>query len=273
MEVVESDAGRALSCNGIVWEILVRATHDREQDGVDEVDTRKTYYRFGMWSKGHGLMKRSNSPVDDQDYFNLSSKCDMLVEHLENYHDGVPFPLEDTLELWLLDKDDCHPLALLSSALPGTCLPSQQTNVWTACKGADGTASQRRYPLTDKLEDQVKARAGNSACVHWISRSFVGEGFIQDTGDSVPADQFPVLQLDENWNVEHELQCVRDYIRWISPSLLTLQHLDRETRERIENNLHVQAISIEHHWHLYPEIINERLLKAARVQNRIQECR
>jgi hypothetical protein len=63
-----------------------------------------------------------------------------------------------------------------------------------------------------------------------------------------------------------------DYIKWISPSLLTLQHLDKATRTRIENNLNVQAISIEHHWHLYPEIINQKLLKAARVQSRIEKC-
>jgi hypothetical protein len=66
MQIIESEEGRALSCNGIVWEILIRATNDSAQGGVDQVDTRKTYYRFGMWSMAHGLMKRSDSPVDDQ---------------------------------------------------------------------------------------------------------------------------------------------------------------------------------------------------------------
>ena len=271
MQIIESEEGRALSCNGIVWEILVRATQGRAPDNLDRED-KKTYYRFGMWSMDYGLMKRSDSPVDDQDYFHLSSKCDVLVGYLQDYHDQLPFPLEDVLELWLFDKDDQRPLVLLSSVLPDAGLPSPEPKVWSACKGPAGSASQRRYPRADELEAQVKQRAGNSMNKHWLRRLAGGDGVYEGTGDSVPAEQFPVLLLDENWTDEDEQRCARDYIRWISPSLLTLQHLDRATRERIENNLNVQAISIEHHWHLYPEVIDQKLLKAARVQSRIEGC-
>ena len=273
MEVIESEEGRALSCNGIVWEILVRGTDDIAKDGVSHGDARKTYYRFGMWSMDHGLMKRSDSPVEDQDYFDLSSKCDVLVEYLEEYYQQVPFPLEDTRELWIFDKDDCQPLALLSSTLPDAGVLSAEPAVWSACKGAEGTASQRRYPHTDELEEQVKQRSGNGMYTQWLRRRAGGEGILEDTGDSVLAEQFPVLLPNENWTGEREQRFARDYIRWISPSLLTLQHLDMATRERVEKNLHVQAISIEHHWHLYPEVIDQKLVKAARVQNRIQGCR
>ncbi len=60
--------------------------------------------------------------------------------------------------------------------------------------------------------------------------------------------------------LEEEQQRVREYIKWIAPSLLTLQHLDKAIRGRLENNLHVQAISIEHHRHLYPAILDQKLL-------------
>ena len=97
---------------------------------------------------------------------------------------------------------------------------------------------------------------------------------MQSTGSTIPADQFPVLLLDENWVNDEEQLRASEYIKWISPSLLTLQHLDNATRSRLENNLNVQAISIEHHWHLYPEIIDQKLLKAARVQSKIENsCR
>ena len=277
MQIIESGAGRALSCNGIVWEILVRATQGSASDNLDSEDDKKTYYRFGMWSLDYGLMKRSDSPVDDQDYFDLSSKCDVLIDYLQDYHGRVPFLLEDNLELWLFDKDDQRPLVLLSSVLPDASLPSPEPKAWSACKGADGTASQRRFPQADKLEAMIKQRAGlniNSGInKHWIRRSAEGDGVFEGTGDSIAAEQFPVLLLDENWMHESEQRCARDYIQWISPSLLTLQHLDRATRKRIENNLNVQATSIEHHWHLYPEVISQKLLKAARVQSRIEECR
>jgi hypothetical protein len=93
------------------------------------------------------------------------------------------------------------------------------------------------------------------------------------TGTTIEANQFPVLLLEEHWQIDEERQRANAYIEWISPSLLTLQHLDDATRTRVESCLNVQAVSIEHHWHLYPEVINEKLLKAARVQSRIEQCR
>lgn len=283
MQIIECEQGRALSCNGIVWEILVRATSMQasdEQNTNEQNDNerngnraKKTYYRFGLWSNADGLMKRSGVPFDGQEYFELLSKCDVLVGHLREHHARIPFALEDDLELWMFDEDDQYPIVLLSSVLPGGQLPSSEPENWRACIGVDGTASQRRFPRADELEVQVMRRAGDRINKHWIRRQPGGEGVLEATGDPVSAEQFPVLLLDEYWLHEEERQCVHDYIRWISPSLLTLQHLDRSTRERIENNLNVQAISIEHHRHLYPEVIDDKLLTAARVQSRIEECR
>lgn len=155
----------------------------------------------------------------------------------------------------------------------GASLSSPEPMYWSACLGPTGSPSQRRFPQSRELETQVKQRAGFNNNKHWIRRLTGGEGILEATGRSIPAGQFPVLLLDENWSNEIEQRCVDDYIKWISPSLLTLQHLDEGTRTRIENNLNVQAISIEHHWHLYPEIIDQKLLKAARVQNKIEQCR
>ena len=64
---------------------------------------------------------------------------------------------------------------------------------------------------------------------------------------------------------------VNEYIEWIAPSLLTLQNLTDVERIRLENSLSVQAVSVEHHWHLYPELVDETKLTAARVQCRLQK--
>lgn len=278
MQIIESEAGRALSCNGIVWEILVSAAQGTAAMGNTMANPgrdneRKTYYRFGLWSMDDGLMKRSNSPVDGQDYFELASQCDVLVDSVKQHHDSLPFTLEDNLELWLFDKDDQRPFALLSTVVPGASMPSPQPKYWSACIGPTGSPSQRRFPQSAELEEQVRQRAGFNSNSHWVRRLSDGTGVIEATGRSLPAEQFPVLLLDENWLNETEQQCALDYIRWISPSLLTLQHLDEGTRLRIESNLNVQAVSIEHHWHLYPEVIDDTLLKAARVQSRIEQSR
>lgn len=269
MQVIKAEEGRAMSCNGIVWEILVRATQGNATGS--RADSNKTYYRFGMWSLKDGLMKRSNSPVPDEDYFALVSKCETLIEHVQENLHRLPFKLKDDVELWLFDKDNQRPLALLSSLTPDASVPSPAPKYWSACLGVNGSPGQRRFPQADDLETQVSQRAGFNITKEWVKRLADGDGVIENSGRAISADQFPVLLLDEHWGSEAEQQRARNYIQWISPSLLTLQHLDINTRVRLEKNLNVQAISIEHHWHLYPEIIDQKLLKSARVQNQIEQ--
>lgn len=273
MQVIEAEQGRALSCNGVVWEILVRARQSDAGDGPGRGEQRKIYYRFGMWSMQDGLLKRASSPAEDQDYFDLATKCEALVEYVLAHHRRLPFKLEDNRELWLFDGDDENPLALLASLRPGARLPRSEPGEWSCCIGDVGSPGQRRFPHSRDLEMQVRQRAGSSVNRRWIKRLAGGDGVVETSGDVIPADRFPVLLLDENWADEKEQRRACDYIEWISPSLLTLQHLDKGTRARVENSLKVQAISIEHHWHLYPEIVSQKLLKAARVQSRIEQCR
>ena len=272
MQVIEAEEGRALSCNGVVWEILVRATQSDARGCPDRDNQRKTYYRFGLWSMNDGLLKRANSPAEDQDYFDLATKCEALVGYVRAHHQQLPFKLEDNRELWLFDSDNQSPLALLASLRPGASLPTPEPGGWSCCIGANGSPSQRRFPQARDLETQVRQRAGFNIYKYWIKRLAGGDGVVEITGDTISANQFPLLLLEEKWANDEEQGRACEYIKWISPSLLALQHLDRDTRTRIENNLNVQAISIEHHWHLYPEIINQKLLKAARVQSRITQC-
>ena len=276
MQVIEAEQGRALSCNGVVWEILVRATHVNHQVNTlasPRCDNpKKTFYRFGMWSLDYGLMKRANSPAADQDYFELASKCETLIEHVQAHYHRLPFTLEDSLELWLFDNDAERPLALLASLRPGASMPSPEPKLWASCIGPGGSPGQRRFPQACELEIQVSQRAGVDIKKYWVKRLPGGDGLLEHSGHTLAADRFPVLLLDEHWANEDEQQRAREYIKWISPSLLTLQHLDSDTRSRIEKNLNLQAVSIEHHWHLYPEVINQQLLTAARVQSQIEKC-
>jgi hypothetical protein len=272
MQVIEAEQGRELSCNGVVWELLVRARWSKARDSTGRENQRKIFYRFGMWSMNDGLLQRSNSPAEDQDYFDLATKCEALVEYVRAHHQWLPFRLEDNRELWLFDNDNQSPLALLASLRPGVSLSVSEPGDWSCCIGANGSPGQRRFPQSLDLETQVRQRAGCNIHKNWIERLAGGDGVVEITGDAIPANQFPVLLLEENWANDEEQRRACEYIKWISPSLLTLQHLDKGTRTRIENHLNVQAISIEHHWHLYPEVINQKLLKAARVQSRIEQC-
>ena len=160
MQVIEAEEGRALSCNGVVWEILVRARQAGAPDWPGRDGQGQRYYRFAMWSMDDGLLRRASSPADDQDYFDLATKCEVLVEHVRAHHHKLPFTLEDNRELWLFDSDNQRPLALLASLRPGAMLPTSEPGDWSCSTGANGSPSQRRFPQARDLEIQVRQRAG-----------------------------------------------------------------------------------------------------------------
>ncbi|MGI9320839.1 MAG: hypothetical protein ACR2O5_05450, partial [Thiogranum sp.] len=164
------------------------------------------------------------------------------------------------------------PLALLASAIPGSTLPSPEPRYWTSHIGAEGVPSQRRYPDAGALEALVKQHAGFNITKHWITRRDDGSGIVEAGDRIMNAGVFPVFLLTEDWPEARQAKLAGKYIEWVSPSLLTLQHLGRHERERMENSLNIQAVSVEHHWHLYPEIIDENCIGAARVQCRLQKA-
>jgi hypothetical protein len=94
---------------------------------------------------------------------------------------------------------------------------------------------------------------------------------LETSKDSFSVGEFPTFLISDNWQNEGDSSLVNEYIEWIAPSLLTLQNLTDVERIRLENCLNVQAVSVEHHWHLYPELVDETKLTAARVQCRLQK--
>jgi len=148
------------------------------------------------------------------------------------HHQRLPFKLEDNRELWLFDSDNQSPLVLLASLQPGASLATSEPRDWSCCIGANGSPSQRRFPQARDLETQVRQRAGFNINKYWIKRLAGGDGVVETTGDAISANQFPVLLLEENWVNNEEQRRACEYIKWISPSLLTLHHLDKGTRTR-----------------------------------------
>ena len=84
-------------------------------------------------------------------------------------------------------------------------------------------------------------------------------------------EAFPAFLITDDWPEETQKNRVNNYFSWIAPSLLTLQNLSPAVRLQLENQLYVQAISIEHHLNLYPEVIDQTRLKSAQVQCRLQK--
>jgi len=272
LQIIETEGGRAISANGVVWDIEVLAKRSSGGWGsLNQGIKGKAYYRYGLWSLQDGLVSRPLAPHLESDP--LTHKCHELIGCIRARLEQLPFALDDNDELWLLDSQSNQPLVLLASATPGSRRPSPEPKYWSACIGANGVPSQRRFPATRELEALVKQRAGFNIHKHWINRQQDGSGIIENNDKQLNAGDFPAYLLTEDWLDTDQAKLVSDYIAWISPSLLTLQNLDRDQRQRLEESLNIQAVSVEHHRHLYPEILDEKAVNAARVQCRLQQSR
>jgi hypothetical protein len=269
LQVIESDVGRALSSNGVAWEIEIRAERQTGWGSLNENTRQSAWYRFGMWSEADGLVTLPLAPQLDRELF--SRHCNTLIGCIRERLAELPFRLKDRQELWLFDQQDRQPLALLATAIPGSTLPAPEPRYWRSSLGANGVPGQRRYPAASELEAQVRQRAGFNVNKHWVTRQDDGSGIIEASKIQLHASAFPPFLLGEDWPEAAQAELASAYIEWIAPSLLTLQQLDRRQRECMENKLYLQAASVEHHWHLYPEILDENRLSAARVQCHLQK--
>ena len=269
LQVIETAGGRAVSSNGVVWEIELRTERSGMWGSLNQHIKEAVYYRFGLWSAEEGLVNRPLAPHLDRDP--LTIQCDILIKCIEQRLQYMPFKLIDNRELWLFDKDQQQPLALLASQKHGDKALYPEPKYWKSCLGANGVASQYRYPGATELEKLVERTASTNICKYWVNREDDGSGSLQRNGESIKLNDFPRFLLSENWSGDEALTLVNDYIAWITPSLLSLQHLGKADRDLLESYLNVQAVSIEHHWQLYPDVVDEKKLKAARVQCRLQQ--
>lgn len=269
LQVIETQGGRAISSNGVVWEIELRTERTGMWGSLNQNAKQAVYYRFGLWSAEEGLVNRPLAPHLDRE--NLTLQYEYLIQSVQQRLQHIPFKLIDNRELWLFDKDQQQPLALLASLKPGDNTPSPEPKYWKSCLGANGVASQYRFPAARALEQLIERTASSNICKYWVTREDDGSGMLETYGECLRITEFPSFLISEDWPNEEQVSLVKNYLAWIAPSLLSLQHLSKAERSWLEGQLNVQAVSVEHHWHLYPETIDNKKLTAARVQCRLQK--
>lgn len=198
---------------------------------------------------------------------------------------ALPFPLGDTLELWLLDAQERLPLALLASALPERSPPPRLVAVrWaSSLEGDDGffapslggdRARATCIPHRDVLDRCVQRAAGARAQAQWFrradDRSGVGLATHGLDRSLVARDlgpmAFPELLLRDHWDSERERELVADYHAWHAPYLLTHTTLTDPTRDRLEQAACRQAQRLYGVRRLLPKVLNEDRVRVALVE-------
>ncbi|MES9936514.1 MAG: hypothetical protein ABW153_08725, partial [Sedimenticola sp.] len=226
------------------------------------------------------------------DLTGMMRTAEALIGQLKSETLSTPFLLVDRFELWLLDKKQRLPLALIASSTVPPNRSIQAPGAWECADKVHGdfdspNADDARpshpvesdpHPHISALERAVRAEAGDGVS-QWFERLPDGDGIglahpgkEELNGRLMKRERFPELLLREKWSNRHDHLLVADYLAWTSPVLLELQQLSNETRQRLEQSAQRHALEVDANWRLYPEIIDQGFLKAARVEARLRNA-
>lgn len=262
VQVVEEDLLKAESYDGVNWHISV-LVEDIENSwmGISSQDTAPTrYLPFGVWSQREGLARfRSSYHLYNLD---VESVVRPLLERLP--HLPLPFDFNDPYENWLLDANK-QPLALLCCKT-GTEALIDPPPIWRS-------HDQEATPANDipqKLEREINHLTGNRPITCWFFRDTsagdAGELHPFATRLDIPAQAIPPLPLNPHSLPADLNPLVERYYEQLAPHLLTLPKIPDPVLAQWEHYAWKQAKDVERLHRLYPRVINQAGLKAARVE-------
>lgn len=265
VQFVDLGDADARSLDGITW-------HLRADDGQGWVRP------VGVWVEGVGLKA------------GVGHRHPELLAALEQ-RPPLPFPLADSVELWLLDKEAGQPLALLGAEPPERHRHGLAELEWIPFaqnyrgfrapslseRGGDSPNAPRHR---DYLERQVNARARPHAAAQWFRRlpDGGGEGMTgyrlnkgwQDR--TLARSAFPELLVSEHWNSRLEKSVIEDYHAWLSPFLLCWPDLSDATRARLEAAASSRSRWLAQVYRLLPKVLDLAGLNAALVAARLEQA-
>ena len=283
MNVIDTGDADAVSTDGKVWTLYLRDHNlvNIANDGDMEIEVPDI--RFGIWSAESGLKR---CPLlNSMDYDAVQTAGNALLELVKHYANFVPFELADHYELWLLDKYQDQPLALLHSECFESELSEPEYIPWTSgmlCR--DSFQSQYLFQNENFdqsqnhaqwLTEQINIAAGSQPRVQWFLRDKHRKGIglkcscpdSQLEGRSLAKKSFPKLLVNRRWVNEPVNTVVNDFLGWHSPWLLLLQHFGDATRALLETlACQQQALTVDAQQQLYPKIVNKEVINAARVE-------
>jgi len=97
LQVIETEGRRAVSTNGVVWNIEIRAEHASGWGSLNRNKTQVTYYRYGLWSLEDGLVSRP--PASNLVNETFTRQSNSLIDCIRERLNQLPFKLEASLEL------------------------------------------------------------------------------------------------------------------------------------------------------------------------------
>lgn len=261
IQVVDVGSARAYSTDGRHWTVRLQST-----------------------SAGFGANDADNEPA---------ATADDLMKAL-NERPRLPFPQQDRIELWLLEKATGLPLALvktrrnldeIDAVKEPSWRPFLTTDSGFVCdsleSGQQARAGARTFAVRaqDVLEREVNLAARPLPALQWFQRLDEGNGIGWDglrvephwTGRRLPRDAFPELLVADNWDDELIRDLVCDYHAWHAPLLLAHQNLSRGTRRWLEDAARRRPLRLLDNYAMFPEVLDEDAMQVALVSAKLMQ--
>ncbi|OOZ36886.1 hypothetical protein [Solemya velesiana gill symbiont] len=164
-------------------------------------------------------------------------EAEKLIELLTADAYPIPYPLADRYELWLLDKKQQLPLALLASATNPPETNRSISHIWECADKLRGDfpspdidearpaqpKDTNPHPHASSLEHLARTEAGHGLS-QWFERLTSGDGkglththHKEHEGRILSNEQFPELLLREQRSDCHDQLLVAGYLDWIPP--------------------------------------------------------
>jgi hypothetical protein len=251
LQVIRVGAGEAESTDGRNWVLYAAHPDILAHSGLSEV-------RFGTWSVEQGLRR---AQVRGTAAGCLIERIgEPLLGALEAFAGQAPFPLQDSLECWLLDEHTREPLVLIDSLMPEEQIPPVEQPRWLP-----GQAARVGFADLDELERMISQRAGKRPQAVWFERDAHGAGKGPECVHFAETF-FPRLLLTTRWPEARQRHMAELFIDWWAPALLQLHHLRDRERARLERAAAQRASVLARLFRLYPKTLDERLIRVARVR-------
>lgn len=270
IQIIEADYCRALSSDGQQWQIQVSCeTHQQIWQIADQAYVPRRYVLYGSWSPSLGF---SSLPLDPMlDVPDLQHIEHSLISALQN-HPALPFAPRDEYECWLMDQDSSQPLALLASVTDTQMIPHLQLGRWQAMPqqtSSNPLPAGLSAEAVSALEQQINLQSDHR---QWFKRLSDGNGqrLDQENRDSDTIQPLPPLLFDASLLPTSQQHTAEALIRWQSPRLLSLHHLDPALRQQLEQFSQHFAVETRQRLHTYPVPLSEKVFNKIQVELKIR---
>lgn len=263
-QVVDSANGRALSVDGVNWEIQLITSQPPGWGVLNRGRGENVFFRFGVWSRADGLARFP--PARNVDPNAAEKSAAALLAEIAEAIPALPFSLIDTLECWLIDAAH-KPVALLASQAADATLPGRGVRRWVPVLPEIERSTRDDF---SRLIAWVANRALPAPC--WIARDAAGAGrAVAGANATFDAGDFPEMLVDFSESADADIVALGAlYVAALAPRLLMLP-LTGDTRGRLEALAASQPVELARFWRLYPAVCDTALLNTARVQAQLME--